>query len=169
MKEKKGKKIIITLAIAIVFVLFVGYGIEVFNPSADRDDYCPKNVWEMQNETACLEAGGLWTDNKAPVAEEARGYCTEPASCYENYDQARSKQDKIVFIAAVIIGLLAVLGGLILHKDIAGTGILSGGLLVIFYGTVRYWSHADKILKFILLGVVLAILLWITYKKIEKR
>jgi hypothetical protein len=173
MKEKKGKKVIITVAITIIFLLFIGYGIEVFNPDVNREDYCPKDVWEIQEEDECLNAGGIWGAGyegiPRPVEGEMKSFCQEPRSCYEDYDKARATQDKRVFIAAVVIGLLAVIGGLILHKDIAGTGILSGGLLVIFYGTVRYWRHADEVLKFILLGIVLAVLLWITYKKFERK
>jgi len=40
--------------------------------------------------------------------------------------------------------------------------------LLILYGTIRYWQHAQNILKFVLLGVALAVLIWLAYKKIGK-
>ena len=42
-----------------------------------------------------------------------------------------------------------------------------GGILTIFYGTIRYWRHANDTLKFILLGIVLAVLIGVAIKKLE--
>ncbi|MBT5342405.1 hypothetical protein HOL59_02360, partial [Candidatus Woesearchaeota archaeon] len=83
------------------------------------------------------------------------------------YDLARTKHDKIVFIVSIIVGLMAIFTGVLLKKDAASTGILSGGVLLIIYGTIRYWQHANDTLKFILLGIVLAVLIWIAYKKLK--
>jgi len=163
------KRTVITLAIALILALFVGYGIEVFHDSPDIDDFCNPNTYLIKNETACLEIGGEWQEyppKEAPLNEE--GFCDQGRRCYDQYELIRSRHDKIVFIVSLIIGMLLVILGIILKKETASTGILSGGVLLILYGAIRYWTHADKILKFILLGIALVILIWISYKKIDK-
>lgn len=161
--------IIISLAIALIFALFIGYGIEVFNPSLKQEDFCLEGLYEIYNEEECLDSKGVWNEGSEVVAAPVRGFCTPSKYCYNNYNQSRIKHDKIVFIAAVIFGLLGVIAGIILKKDTIGFGLLTGGVLTILYGTIRYWQHANNTLKFLLLGIVLAVLMWIGYKKIERK
>jgi hypothetical protein len=164
------KRVLISIAIAVIFALFVGYGIEVFHDAPDRNDYCPDDIYEVEDEEACLEADGKWQTYENEVLEPrpvVKGNCQNPQSCYNNYELITAQHDKIVFIVAIIVGILAVIIGIILKKDVIGTGILSGGILLILYGTLRYWRHADEILKFVLLGITLAVLIWLGYKKLK--
>jgi hypothetical protein len=168
------KEGVIIIAIALVLAFFVGYGIEVFNDGPDREDYCSRNLYEIRNEADCTEAGGEWDSPEVPALENdkpvlvEREFCREGKRCYEDYEQARTKHDKIVFIVAVIAGLLAIFSGIALKKDVVSTGVVTGGVLLILYGTIRYWRHADNILKFILLGIALTALIWLAYKKLDK-
>jgi hypothetical protein len=172
--KMRKKEIIIAITIAIIFALFIGYGIEVFDPNADQDTFCPENLYDIDNEEECLNSKGTWGTNsnkpRVPVKEyEAveEEFCSPAKECYDAYDLARTKHDKIVFIVSIIVGLIAIFAGVLLKKDPVSTGILSGGILLIIYGTIRYWQHANDILKFILLGIVLAVLIWISYKKLK--
>jgi hypothetical protein len=170
----KVKQTIISVAIAIIFALFIGYGIEVFDDSPEYQDYCP-DVYAIQNETGCVAKGGVWTDGsdfRAPKLESVNGEvypmsCQNNPTCYNKHEQARTKHDKVVFIASIIFGLLAIISGIILKQDSVNSGLIGGGVLLILYGTIRYWDHADEILKFILLGIVLAVLIWLGYKKLH--
>ena len=66
--------------------------------------------------------------------------------------------------------MLAVLiGGVVLKLESVSTGIMGGGALIIIYGILRYWGDASDALRFIILGIVLAVLVWIGYKKLEKK
>ncbi len=166
------KKIFLSIAIALVFVFFIGYGIEVFDKSENYEQFCP-NVYEQRNQTACESAGGIWEENQmGAVPAEATpvksGYCQNKIECSREYEQERARHEKIIFIVSVIVGLLAVVMGIILEKDSVSIGILGGGILSIFYGTIRYWNQADDMLKFIILGIVLVILIWLAYKKFDK-
>ena len=170
----KKKEIIIAITIAIIFALFVGYGIEVFDSSPDREDFCKDNLYEIDNEEDCLAEGGSWNENvivrpenEKLIVEPEKKLCSPAKECYDNFETARTKHDKIVFIVSIIVGLIAIFTGVILKQDPVSTGILSGGILLIIYGTIRYWQHANDTLKFILLGIVLAILIWISYKKLK--
>jgi hypothetical protein len=151
----KTKQILLTITIALLFVLFVGYGIEVFH---DNPEY--PRLHTIQNESECLNTKGEWQE--APKIEgEGRGFCTVS----DAFQGEQANHDKIVFIVSIIVGLLAIITGIILSKAAISTGILGGGVLLILYGTLRYWQHASDILKFILLGVALAVVLWLGYKK----
>lgn len=175
------KKLIISLAIAIIFALFIGYGIEVFDSSPDSRDFCKENLYEINDEDECLKADGEWNSEMAPrpvvkeevVMEEISkenmvgGICSPGRECYDAFDAARNRHDQIVFVAGVIIGLMAVITGILLKRDAISTGLLGGGVLVILYGTLRYWQHANDVLKFLLLGATFGVLVWIAYKKLD--
>ncbi len=161
------KKTLLTIAIALIFVFFVGYGIEVFHDSPNNEDYCPK-IWDLKTKSECESAGGRWGEEiKEPVPKPS--VCSNRIGCYEEFQAAQNKHDKIVFITALIVGLIAVVVGVKLNRDSISTGILAGGVLSILYGTIRYWRHANDILKFVFLGAALAVLIWLGYKKFDKR
>ena len=164
------KESVLTIAIALVFVFFVGYGIETFSPSPEYNDFCPDNLYEIKSEKTCLEADGKWEkyDNFGQEnGPKEEGYCRESEECQDAYNLAESKQDKVVFIVALIIGLAAIISGILLHKETVSLGVESGGVILIIYGTLRYWQHANDLLKFVILGIALAILIWVGYKKLK--
>lgn len=166
------KKVIVAIAIALIFALFIGYGIEVFSPTPKYEDFCPQRIYEARDEKTCTETGGVWQaeENSAPSPRPVGGgYCNQPQECNEFYNTTAANHDKIVFIIAIIFGLIGIVAGIILQKETVGVGLLIGGIVTILYGTIRYWQHANNTLKFILLGVVLAVLIWIGYKKLEKK
>ncbi|PIN87864.1 hypothetical protein COV12_01540 [Candidatus Woesearchaeota archaeon CG10_big_fil_rev_8_21_14_0_10_32_24] len=172
------KKFLLTVAIAIIFVFFIGYGIEVFHDAPESAKFCPE-VYELTNESACQEAGGIWDDLLEPRAEGVKGikesvpvkgyFCRNTKECYQEFETAQNQHDLVVFVVAIIIGILAIIAGVMLNKDAISTGILAGGVLLLLYGTIRYWRHADDVLKFILLGIALAVLIWLGYKQFDKR
>ena len=161
------KRVLISIAIAVIFALFVGYGIEVFHDAPNGNDHCPSDIYEMDNEEECLAAGGLWEENEENPPKPVYGRCMVAPDCYDNFSLLMAKHDKIVFIVSIIVGILAIVTGIILRKDAVSQGILGGGLLLILYGTLRYWRHADEVLKFVLLGITLGLLIWLAYKKLK--
>lgn len=197
MNIKRG---LITIAIAAIFALFIGYGIEVFHDGPKQEEFCP-NVYDILNKEECETEGGLWrvqscaagsivsedlaSDSEsteepevkavkpapvpATVPVTAQGYCETRSACYEDFQLIMSRHDKIVFIVAAIFGVLAIIAGMILKKEGVNDGFVAGGILLILYGTIRYWQHADDVLKFVLLGLVLGALVWIGYKKLDQR
>ncbi|PIN73671.1 hypothetical protein COV20_05615 [Candidatus Woesearchaeota archaeon CG10_big_fil_rev_8_21_14_0_10_45_16] len=153
-----SKKTILSIAIALILALFIGYGIEVFDAAPDQ----PRDAFFTQEE--CEQAGFSWQETpKRAVEDLETGYC----DTYEKYSQEAAKHNKVVFIVSIIAGLIAIILGIVLKMDAVSTGILAGGVLIILYGTIRYWQLASNILKFILLGIALAVLLWLGYKKLK--
>ncbi len=173
------RTILISLAIAILLAFFIGYGIEVFHDSVQYEDFCSPRTYEARNETSCQSFNGTWRsypdsaitppEPKGEPNREPNGYCETNYNCQQVYTQAASNHDKIVFIAAVAAGLLAVIIGSMLKSESVSTGLIGGGVLSILYGTIRYWQHANNILKFILLGIALTIVIWIAVKKINEK
>ena len=158
------KSTILTIAIAVIFTFFVGYGIEVFYDTPDREDACPYEVFVTQDPVKCEEAGGTWTDEE--LSPKPIGRC-DSHKCYDKYSLLLANHNKVVFIISLIIGILAFAGAYNLRQNAVSTGIIGGSLLLVLYGTLRYWEHADDRLKFVLLGIALAGLIWFAYKKIK--
>ena len=48
-----------------------------------------------------------------------------------------------------------------------GSLMLLGGIITLFFGTVRYWARLFDYARFIILGLVLALLIWLGYKKLK--
>ena len=112
------KKVLLAIAIALIFALFVGYGIEVFHDAPKMNDYCPENVYEIDNEEECINSGARWQSHDNNEAKPVvKGNCQNKQECYTNYELIFAGHDKIVFIVSIIVGILAIVTGIILKKD----------------------------------------------------
>ncbi|MBD3354500.1 hypothetical protein GF361_00785 [Candidatus Woesearchaeota archaeon] len=153
---KKGftsrlKHNILMIGIAIIFALFVGYGIDTFYEAPEYEDFC--------NESERLRPVKL---NQSDMEE----FNAKQNQCWEQYDAAREPYNRNVFIITLVIGLAAVIAGSFFMKvESVSSGIMAGGVLTIIYGTLRYWGDMHKYLRFSVLTIVLIILIWIGYKK----
>lgn len=152
-KISKLKHSILTVSIALIFVFFVGYGISTFYPAPKYQDYC-EEIFEPR-----------------PVELPSENISKQEAyyrECREAFELVNEPYNRNVFIIALIIGTIAiVLGSIVLSKENVGSGIMGGGTLTVIYGTLRYWGNLPDIGRFIALGIVLAILIWIGYKKLK--
>ena len=171
---KNIKEKLLSIAIAIVLVFFIAYGINTFYPQPDYDDYCeefpPKsNLTEQE----CLDIGGKWTETIAPTLEGREpvqeGMCDPHYTCRQQFEDSREAYNKIVFIISGILGLICVIiGGILLKLESVSSGIMGGGILTIIYGTLRYWGHLEDIGRFLILGIILAVLIFIGYRYLKK-
>ena len=160
----KIKTILLSLAIAIVLASFVIYFIQTIYPSPDYEDYCgemrrPIEIDKEENITQeiCESNNGIWKN----------GYCDYYSECQEEYDTVRDKYKLVVFIVAIITGLLSISVGIILALPSVSSGLMVGGTFLTFYGAAVYWSDLSNWLRTIVLGAVLAILIWLGYKKLQ--
>jgi hypothetical protein len=161
----KKKNWLMAVAIAVLFAFFIGYGIEVFHDSAQYEDYCPSRfVYESEEE--CSAAGGEWSDLTIE-GDAAKKSCLATDDCQKAFSTAEEQHDRIVFIVALILGVLAVIAGVMVQHETISVGVLIGGVFLILYGSLRYWQHAGNVVKFILLGVALAVLVYLAYKKLK--
>ncbi|GAG10307.1 unnamed protein product [marine sediment metagenome] len=89
---------------------------------------------------------------------------------YDSYKEARDKYNLNLFIILIIIGAVAITVGLFLYSfEGIGSGIFGGGVLTVIYGSIISWGVLNKYLKITLLFVVLVLLIFLGYKKLEKK
>ena len=143
-------KIGLLVAIAVVFPLMVGLGIEAFYES-------PKDPYEQ-----CRSVG--------PACEEGTK-CADPMKdatykeCYDDQDAIVQAHNRNVFIMTTIIGFVAIAGGALFLSEAMGPvapGLVFGGLLTIIYGSIRGFQGVDKRWLFLELLLVLAGLILVT-------
>jgi hypothetical protein len=171
----KVKTVILAIVIAIVLAFFVGYLIEAIYHSPKYEDYCGKIITPMEEkygnmtQSICEDYGGEWTPQnieciKAPCPQ---GYCDFYFKCQEEFQKAQDKYNLVVFIVAVIVGLIAVTFGIILQLASVSSGLMLGGGFLTLYGTMRYWYNLSNWIRVILLGIALLILIWLGYRKLQ--
>jgi len=173
-KSGKAKRTIISIGIAILFVMFVAYAIESTYSSPKYEDYCnlPQNI-DYQNKTACILNNGTWSDYSPKPAPQVgqvvpEGYCDLYTKCSTEYQIINEKYNRNVFFISLTIGIIILLISFIPALEQISLGIMSGALLLIIYGTIRYWGSLSNIWKTIMIGFALAVLIWISYKKLNK-
>jgi len=98
--------------------------------------------------------------------EQKEGYCDIYAKCSKEYDDANKGYSRNIFIIASIIGILTmVIGSFVLKQELVSPGLMGGGFITILYGVIRYWQYAGDKLRFIILGIILAMLIYLAYRK----
>lgn len=174
-KKSRAKQVILSIAIALVLVFFVAYSISVFYESPDYEDFCgegeirvPKLVGESINESACLDKEGKWTARDYPCVVGdicLSGFCDQDFTCRQEYQDSRDVYNRDVFVVSLILGLVILVTGILLKLESVSVGIMGGGALLIVYGTMRYWGELGKYFRLVILGAVLAALIYLGYKK----
>ena len=179
MQDSKFTKWILAVAILIVLNLFFLYAINVFYPESKYEAYCPREqvtvIPETQDE--CVAVGGAWTEgpnqklmrplpHTENLSEDSFGYCDLSYTCAKDYEKARSLYQRNVFVARVVLGVFSLLLGFYLtaHAPVS-LGFLLGGILSLIIGTAGYWSEMQDYLRVVVLGVALAVLIWLGVKK----
>jgi len=173
------KKWALAISIAIVFNLFVNFGIATFYDSPEYSDFCGEDIRAFPIRAA--------DDCKAIVPnEELRNICAEEKgkidfkydskgcpieafceTCYREYNQVRERYDATASIILLIASMVILVAGITLKIESVSTGFLMAGVLGLLITTMRYWSQLQNVLRFLILGLALAILIWLGYKKIK--
>jgi len=176
------KNIIISISIAIVLLFFCIYGVRTFLGEPDRADFCgnqyggyygptyPVKEGYMQN---CSFNSEMQTQSEAcykdsgftePIYDNMTGcqLSVKCNMCEKNYNNVLKEYSKKVFIIAIIAGIIAiVIGAVFFNVEAVGSGIMLGGFAFFTYGTIRYWAHIPDVGRFTLLGISLAVLIYI--------
>lgn len=101
--------------------------------------------------------------------EEWEEYRQQEDACREELDEARENYNLVVFIISAVAGVIAIIAALnIPVNDNIGitisTGILLGGLLTLFVGTIRGWSGIDEVVRPAVLLFELLLVIYLAYK-----
>lgn len=177
------KSIALAAGIIIVLNLFINFGVRAFYRPPKHGDFCAEEKSRQPYETReqCEAASGVWTvygtyDAPYPKPAEPRlqenrptGYCDIFFQCNKEFNSVRDVYNRNVFIILLIAGVIALAIGALLSASAAvSSGLVLGGVLSFIIGTIRYWSGMHDYLRFIILGLALAVLIWIGYRKLQK-
>ncbi|MBN1385430.1 hypothetical protein JW968_00455 [Candidatus Woesearchaeota archaeon] len=168
------KHVVMTVAIAIMFALVVGFGIEAFYPSPEWEDYCGKEFPEPMkaiDESKCADMDRYYQEcgediPKFTYDENGCRVFERCDTCNRDFREDNKKHSQIVFYMATILGLIGIIFGVYWRIDFMGSGVMIGGILLIIYGTIRYFGDMSRIMRFIVLLLEFLVLIGISYKKL---
>jgi hypothetical protein len=104
-----------------------------------------------------------------PVNINVTGWCDLYYFCQKDYDKARNNNYFIASLIAIGIGTAAIIiGAVVILLEPVAFGMMAGGVMTIGYGVLRYWSEMKDLQKFLTMGFVLGLLIWLAYKKMKK-
>ena len=140
-------KIGLGVAIAVVFPLMVGLGIEAFYSSPKMSDECRSTVERSYKDGP--------SDSEQATID----------TCNKDFEKEMQTYNRNVFIPITIIGFVALAGGALVISEAMGPvapGLVFGGILTILYGAGRGFGAVDKRWLFLELLVVLIGLILVT-------
>ncbi|MBI5804318.1 hypothetical protein HY450_03675 [Candidatus Pacearchaeota archaeon] len=186
----KFKKIVLGLGILIVFMFLLHNGIRAFYKSAPMyDDFCdlknsvsyPREVKPLPAEQSCTFSQQLreqeqecFSQKGQPIYEYDEYGCEilfkECNFCQLEYNEARNAYNKVVFLIALIVGIITLLVGYsILSVEPVGSALMASGISAIIYGTIVNWQNLGNLGRFLLLLIAFVILIWIALRLNKKK
>ena len=147
-----AKKIALGVAIAVVFPMMLHYGVSTYTPPPKWDGYFAN----------APGANASAEERNQFVAEEIKRADDERRAAEKRFGQH-------LFAVAVPLGLVAILCGAFVRAQATGTGLMFGGIFSICDGYFNYWSELADFLKFASLLVAFLLLLFVGYRKLEKK
>ena len=187
------RKTFLAIGIAIVLTLFISYGLYVFyeppKENYGQDCYeefkcyelsdCVKPILKTDtNNTVDQPSQPLPVD---PFCEEKLYDSKEYQECEEKRDQCRENalvvspnyaHARFNFFALLIFAAIVIIAGVYLkHLEGIGSGFIGSGILLVLWSlpyTNLYWFNWNKYIKLAALGVILVLLVYLGYKKLDR-
>jgi small-conductance mechanosensitive channel len=158
------KNFLLGIAIIIVTISVVIYGINTFYSKPVYEDFCGEYKTQeiIETQEQCEAIGGQWNSYQSVKPEEISGYCDRDYSCREEYDKGYENFRRNIFLITIPLGIIIIaLGALVFNLDAVGAGLMGGGVGTILYGTGGYWQYTENWVRFLisLVGLVALILL----------
>lgn len=141
------------LAIALLLVAFVGFGISAFYQEPEPPRYPP----------------GLEFSGPNPTEEEKK-LMEEQRRKEEAYQEQVSDYNRIVSSIAIGAAVLLLVGSIlwISRLPVIGDGTTLGAVFTLFYGLIRAFMTNDEQFRFAAVAIGLAILLALAYWKFSR-
>ena len=149
-----AKKFALGFGIAIIFPMMIHYGVSTFVPQPKWEDYRVDNYYERHGHG---------------TPEEKKALETEQNRLSEEYEKKEGIFQKHLFFVAVSLGIIAIIVGSFLSVQAIGAGLMFGGIFSVCDGYINYWLELSDALRFLSLLVAFIVLLFVGYKKLEKR
>ena len=149
-----AKKIALGFGIAVIYPLMLYYGVSSFSPPPPWGAYQVENFEERHR--------------RADV-EEQKQLEAERVAQQEKFREERIRFQEHLFFVTVPFGIIAIIAGTFIMLPAVGTGLIFGGVLSVINGYMGYWMELPAPMRFISLLAAFIVLLFVGYKKLEKR
>ncbi len=171
MEVTKSKLVIFSVAVAFVSVFFFAYAVQAVYPAPQYEDFCDDKIAvriDLNSEAACVEGGGRWTDyERDSLNMDISGWCDGDFECRDDYEEAMEPYERNVFFANLIIGIVVFVVAFFLGLEAVSSGLMGGAVMLIIYGSMRYWGELSDVWRTLMLGIALSILIWLGYRKLR--
>ena len=150
----KMKEVLLGVVIGIVLLMFLVFGTKLIYEAPDYGAYC--NYEDVSQ---------VKVNDSSPPQNSYE-------ECYSEYDLARGKYSSTLFLFSLILGILLIVGAaMFIETGSISGGVMFGSIMFVIYGTSSYWEYMDDWVRFGVLGVSLAILIYVSdlMKKKEKK
>ena len=138
------------LAIALLVVAFVGFGISAFYPAPESPRAPPE-----------LEYGGVGEN----PTEEEKQMLAEQRKEEEAFEERFSAYNRVVAFISIGLAVVLLVGSLlwISGVPIIGDGVTLGAVFTLFYGLIRALMTQDERIRFVAVAVGLVVVLALVY------
>ncbi len=175
------KKLAMVVLIAVLIPLFLALFIDAVYTQPQYEDYCNLKaetpyMIEKINANCTYDYGQEYQDcinsegtPRFDINSEGCNVYSECDYCSRDYNAAQDEYSRNVFLIFAVLGLIIVVLGIYLKTEYIGAGLMFGGVITLFYSSVRYFSSLNKLLRAIVILVDLLVIIYISYKKIDKK
>jgi hypothetical protein len=179
------RKFGIAIAVAILSAIFIYAVADAIAPQVDWEDcggYYKGYAEPVRGQINCTAVPIDRDAEKACVDQEYQYQavydeygCVESWECSTCQKELQDKQEQrnlIIFMVAVGLGLVSIIGGFLLPlgtvHEWVGLGFIIGGVISMFVGTVQYWGELGRLWRPLVIGLELIVLLVIVYKRVNQ-
>ncbi|MEK6888684.1 MAG: hypothetical protein AABW80_01110 [Nanoarchaeota archaeon] len=111
----------------------------------------------------------VYASSEYQKCQEDQQKCVESKEITsDNYKHSRNS-----FYILIVIAILSIIAGSFFwNMEGIGSGIMGGGVLIVLWSlayTTDYWTTLNKYFKLIAVGIVLILLIYLGYKKLEQK
>jgi len=181
--KNRLKRGAVVIALIVLSALFIGLFVDAVFEEPKWENYCreyekpmpaypyPDKIGlnctttpaDQEKMDKCYSDGGYptykWDNKGCQVYEECN-------MCNKEMEDDRKVVHRNAFYLGAVLSIVVLVIGVFWPLDFIGTGFMFGGIVGLFYSTVRYFSDMEK---FVRVGVIFAeicIVLAVTYLKI---
>jgi len=94
--------------------------------------------------------------------------CDVNFRCKNEYNDAQDLHERNVFFANLVIGILVFIVAFFLGIEAVSSGLMGGAVMLIVYGSMRYWGELSDVWRTLMLGLALSALITLGYKKLQE-
>lgn len=143
-------KVLYAVAIALLVVAFVGFGISAFYPAPEFPEYPP----------------GLDLVGENPTEEE-KERLAEQQKKEDAYQEQYSNYNQVVASIAIGAAILLLVSSILWLSGLAviGDGATLGAVFTLFYGLIRAFMTENEQFRFVAVAIGLVVLLALVYLK----